>query len=128
MDAGQTTKAGMMDVKKAAPAVQGNGACWQSNPSKYPRCVGYTSVGYKCVGDNCAACNPKGSPAMCAKKAAPGLSPNPATGKCDLIGTAAKTAPAPAEQTTPAPEAAAEPPAPEAKAEETAPAPEAAAE
>lgn len=73
-----------------------SGSCWQADTNNYPSCSGYQSVGYTCVGTQCAACNPGGDPSSCATRAASGTAPNPATGTCQVPTPAPTTAPTPA--------------------------------
>merc|ERR1712070_573407 len=75
-------------AKKEGAGRDCSGTCWESKTKDYPKCVGWDAAGYKCKGDNCAACDPKGTPDKCAKKAAKGTSPNPLTGKCEKAAAA----------------------------------------
>jgi len=57
-------------------------ACWQALKTDYPACSQYEAEGYLCVADQCAAMNPQGNPAQCAKMMPAGTVPDPATGRC----------------------------------------------
>lgn len=56
-------------------------SCWEAYTPHFQHCLGYSSVGYTCVGDYCAAVNPAGDPEICAVQTG-GCSVDPATGRC----------------------------------------------
>eukprot|EP01052_Picozoa_sp_SAG31_P022585 SAG31_NODE_1802_length_7238_cov_3.417285_3_plen_449_part_00 len=57
------------------------GRCWQAHRTDYS-CRGYSSAGYTCVGDQCAAINPRGNPHECAQLAPAGYVVDQSTGRC----------------------------------------------
>lgn len=56
--------------------------CWEAFLPDYPNCENYEDVGYYCVGQNCAATSPGGTPSMCAKLGPPGSAPDLTSGTC----------------------------------------------
>jgi len=59
--------------------------CWQALKTDYPACEMYEESGYLCVGNQCAALNPQGTPDACAKIMPAGTVPDPATGTCQPV-------------------------------------------
>ena len=69
--------------------------CWEAHTPDYPSCSGYASAGYTCVGNWCAAFNPRGliiyddvgwpilqPPSFCAEKKVQGYVVDHSTGRC----------------------------------------------
>ena len=56
--------------------------CWEAYLPNYPNCGGYSSAGYTCVGDYCAAMDPGGSPSTCAVDKGANYVVDQATGRC----------------------------------------------
>ena len=59
----------------------GTGDCWDAYGPNWPTCAGYSSAGYTCVGQWCAAIDPSGTPSHCANLH-PGGRVNLDTGRC----------------------------------------------
>lgn len=69
--------------------------CWEAKKSEYPagQCNGYEQVGFICLQDQCAACNPTGENIeQCAKKGPPGSFPDAFTGRCVVDNETTTTA------------------------------------
>ena len=60
--------------------------CWEAYLPNYPNCSGYSSAGYTCVGDYCAAMNPGGDYWSCAIKKGANYVVDQATGSCINVG------------------------------------------
>ena len=56
--------------------------CWEAYLPNYPNCGGYSSAGYTCVGDYCAAMDPGGTPNTCAVDKGANYVVDQATGRC----------------------------------------------
>lgn len=79
-------------VAAATPKpIHHTGVCYEAFTPNFPGCSGYEKVGYTCAGDYCAATNPSGTPAMCAKQMPSGTYPDPRTGRCIVGGVTGNT-------------------------------------
>ena len=56
--------------------------CWHVRTSDRPTCRGYEGAGYTCVGDRCAAIDPRGDPHLCARLAPRGYVLDKISGTC----------------------------------------------
>ena len=73
-------------IERVSSTTTDSTGCWEAYLPNFS-CAGYESAGYTCVGNWCAALNPRGTPSRCANKKGTNYVVDQATGRCTLSST-----------------------------------------